>query len=172
MNFKKFTQLKSKKIVRINENDQLVDQDGDQNINDTKANLPEEDSPESTGCVKLFSKLFESREMAHIYHLQVNGDEGSYAAHMALGTFYADVLELVDQLIEVYQGQHGIVEGYDIIDTKDTKTKDKVEYFEELVSFIKTERKCIPEEDTHLQNIVDEIVALTYQTLFKLKFNK
>jgi len=34
---------------------------------------------------KLFSKLFESREMAHIYHLQVNGDMGSHAKHIALG---------------------------------------------------------------------------------------
>ena len=28
------------------------------------------------------------------------------------------------------------------------------------------------EEDTHLQNIIDEIVALTYRLLYKLKYNK
>jgi hypothetical protein len=33
------------------------------------------------GSVVVFSKLFESREMAHVYHLQVRGDEGSHAAH-------------------------------------------------------------------------------------------
>jgi hypothetical protein len=37
------------------------------------------------GSVVVFSKLFESREMAHVYHLQVRGDEGSHAAHLALG---------------------------------------------------------------------------------------
>ena len=37
---------------------------------------------------------------------------------------------------------------------------------------VRTERKCIKEEDTHLHNIVDEVVALIYKTLYKLKYNK
>lgn len=173
---KKFSDIK--KVRKIYEQDESME---------TKANLPEnisdeseekeeksEEKSESGECSpsKLFSKLFESREMAHIYHLQVNGEEGSYAAHMALGSFYDGVLELVDELIETYQGQHGLIEGYDIIDTKDTRSKDKIEYFTELADFIKSERKCISVEDTHLHNIVDEVVALVYKTLYKLKFNK
>lgn len=121
---------------------------------------------------KFFSKLFESREMAHIYHLQVNGEMGSHAKHTALGDYYDGVLGLIDELIEVYQGQYDIIEGYDVIDTKDTMSKDTIEYFKELADFIKTERKCINTEDTHLHNIVDEVVALVYKTLYKLRFNK
>lgn len=184
---KKFSDINKKRVVKINEDEQfgsLANQDIDKvNMEATpKANLPEnieqpkqgetEQNQESTSCAKLFSKLFESIEMAHIYHLQVKGDEGSYAAHMALGSFYEDVLDLIDDLIETYQGQHDIVEGYDIIDTKDTKSKEKLDYFKELAEFIKTERKCIPSEDSHLHNIIDEIVALTYRTIYKLKFNK
>ncbi len=179
--FKKFSDIKVPKgiIKKINEMDQFgqPQQDVDKTNMDQepKANLPENtESEQSSECnpTKLFSKLFESREMAHIYHLQVGGDEGSYASHMALGTFYEDVLELIDELIETYQGQYGIVDGYDIIDTKETKTKDKVAYFEELATYIKSARQCISQEDTHLHNIIDEVVALTYKTLFKLKFNK
>ncbi len=125
-----------------------------------------------TTAVSLFSKIFESREMSHIYHLQVNGEQGSHAAHLALGTYYDGINELLDELIETYQGQYGIVDGYDIIDTKDTRTKEKVAYFEEVVEYIKNARRCISEEDTHLHNIVDEIVALLYKTLYKLKFLK
>jgi len=121
---------------------------------------------------KLFSKLFESREMAHIYHLQVNGEPGSHAKHTALGDYYDGVLGFIDDLIETFQGQYGIVEEYDVIDTKDTASKDTIEYFNELARFIKEERKCINAEDTHLHNIVDEVVALVYRTLYKLKFNK
>ena len=184
MNFKKFSEIKKKGNIRkMNENDQFGQQTQDidkANMEATpKANLPEnisqpegsEQNSEGTP-IDLFSKLFESREMAHIYHLQARGDEGSYAAHMALGTFYEDVLELIDELIETYQGQYGIVDGYDIIDTKDTKTKDKIAYFEELATYIKSARQCISQEDTHLHNMIDEVVALTYKTLFKLKFNK
>jgi hypothetical protein len=132
----------------------------------------DKDDKDMSNPVKLFSKLFESREMAHIYHLQVNGEEGSHASHVALNTYYEDILELIDTLIETYSGQYGIVDGYDIIDTNSTRTKDKVAYFEDLVEFIKYSRKSISAEDTHLQNIIDEVVALIYRTLYKLKFMK
>lgn len=132
---------------------------------------PAQVEPQGT-AVALFSKLFESREIAHIYHLQVNGQQGSHAAHVALNDYYSNVLNLIDDLVETYQGQYGIVDGYDIIDTKDTKTKESVAYFEEVAEFIKHARKCISVEDTHLHNTVDEIVALIYRTLYKLKFTK
>lgn len=131
-----------------------------------------EENKESGTPVALFSKLFESREMAHIYHLQVNGEQGSHAAHVTLGEYYDSILELIDTLIETYQGQHGIVDGYETIDTKETRTKEKVEYFESLAEFVKNGRKAISVEDTHLQNIIDEIVALIYRTLYKMKFTK
>jgi len=122
--------------------------------------------------VQLFSKLFESREMAHIYHLQVRGEEGSFAKHEALGKYYEGILDFIDDVIEIYQGQYGVVDGYDVIDTKETSTKDAIAYFEELAGYIKHARKCISAEDTHLHNIIDEIVALIYKTLYRLKFNK
>lgn len=131
-----------------------------------------EQSTEGGDVVKFFSKLFESREMAHIYHLTVKGEMGSHAAHTALGDYYEGILGFIDEMIEVYQGQYGIIEGYETIDTSETRTKDKIEYFEELVNFVKTEKKCIKAEDSHLLNIVDEAVALIYKTLYKLKFNK
>ena len=134
---------------------------------------PQPETNEGPGSpVSLFSKLFESREMAHIYHLQVNGEMGSHAAHTALNDYYDGILDLIDTLIETYQGQYGIVDGYDVIDTNTTRTKEKVEYFESLVEFVKHGRKAISAEDTHLQNIVDEVVALIYRTLYKLKFTK
>ena len=134
---------------------------------------PQVQEGENAGsAVSLFSKLFESREMAHIYHLQVNGEQGSHAAHTALNEYYDGILDLIDTLIETYQGQYGIVDGYDVIDTNTTRTKEKLEYFEGLVEFVKHGRKAISAEDTHLQNIVDEVVALIYRTLYKLKFTK
>ena len=134
---------------------------------------PQPETHEGPGSpVSLFSKLFESREMAHIYHLQVNGEQGSHAAHTALNDYYDGVLELIDDLIETYQGQYGIVDGYDVIDTNNTRTTEKLAYFEELVEFVKHARQAISAEDTHLQNIIDEVVALIYRTLYKIRFLK
>lgn len=192
---KRFSELqkKSKVIRRINEAEEsanLPSNFQDMSKEDllklmagqtTKTEIKEEDSKddekevevsEGGDVVKFFSKLFESREMAHVYHLTVKGEMGSHAAHTALNDFYDGILGFIDEMIEVYQGQYGIVEGYETIDTSETRSKDKIEYFEELAQFIKTERKCIKAEDSHLHNIIDEAVALTYKTLYKLKYNK
>lgn len=118
---------------------------------------------------KFVSKMFESREMAHVYHLQITG-EGSYAGHKALDEYYNGILDFIDELIETYQGQYDIIEHYDVINTDGTKTVDKIQYFVELAEFIKSTRKvAFLEEDSHLQNIIDEMVGLIYRTLYKLK---
>ena len=190
---KKFSELK---IRKINEDANLPDNNYEEMSKDDlvkmlqgqknsekeaqseveEENVNVEEKPEILGegsnPSKFFSKLFESREMAHIYHLQVNGEMGSHAKHTALGDYYEGVLSFIDDIIEIWQGQYGIIEEYDTIDTTETKTKDTIEYFNELARFIKEERKCIPAEDTHLHNIVDEVVALVYKTLYKLKYNK
>lgn len=166
MSLRKYSEIRTMKIF---EQEELVD---NISLNKEESNEDEKSESKNSPISSFFSKLFESREMAHIYHLQVKGEEGSYAAHMALNSYYDNVLELIDEIIEVYQGQYDIIEEYDIIDTKDTKSKDKIEYFKDLANFIKIERKNISEEDTHLHNIIDEIVALIYKTLYKLKFNK
>jgi hypothetical protein len=112
----------------------------------------------------LFAKLFESRNFAHKAHLSTK----SYAQHKALGTFYEDVLDLVDDLVETYQGQYGLIK----IDMSPSKESDVVQYFEDLARFLTEAHGAFDKKDTHLHNILDELTALTYRTLYKLKFLK
>jgi len=121
---------------------------------------------------KFISKLLESREMAQVYHWTVKGDMGSHAAHLALQTYYEEVIEFIDDIVEIYQGQYGLIEEYDVIDTTDSKSKDKLDYFKETVEYVKSERTCIKSEDTHIHNIIDELIALQYKTIYKLTYNK
>ena len=118
--------------------------------------------------VKFFSKLFEARQMAHIFHLQVKAEMGSGWEHDALKEFYDSILEFTDDLIETYQGQYGIVEGYDVIDSSATGQMKSLEYLKQTVDFVRNERKSINAEDTHLHNVIDEIIALFYKTIYKL----
>lgn len=141
--------------------------------------VPASEKPESApdqsadSPVKFFSKLLESREMAQVYHWSVKGDEGSHAAHLALEAYYDGVIEFIDDMVEVYQGQYELLEGYDIIDTSETRSKDRVEYFQGVAQYIKEKRNvALSAEDTHLQNVVDEVLALVYKTIYKLKYNK
>jgi hypothetical protein len=144
---KKFSDLKKPKIRRLFEQDEMpvgnLPQAVDAQVqaqSQSEIEVSTENAPEILGegsnPAKFFSKLFESREMAHVYHLQVKGDMGSFAAHTALGEYYNSVLELIDELIETYQGQYDIITGYDSIDTSATSSKDKLEYFKELVQSV------------------------------------
>ena len=173
---KKFTNIRKLYEQELNELDsesiKVNNEDNRESNIEKDINEVEESSNDKLTIVNLFSKIFESREMANVYHLQVNGEVGSNASHLALGIYYNKITELIDDLIEIYSGQYGIVDGYDSIETGDTRTKEKVVYFEEVVEYIKNARKCIDINDTHLHNIVDEIVALLYKTLYKLKFLK
>jgi hypothetical protein len=169
-----YEEMSKEDLVKMLQGQKNFEKESESEVEEENVNV--EEKPEILGegsnPAKFFSKLFESREMAHIYHLQVNGEPGSHAKHTALGDYYDGVLGFIDDIIEIWQGQYGIIEEYDVIDTKETSSKDTIEYFNELARFIKEERKCIPTEDTHLHNIVDEVVALVYKTLYKLKYNK
>ena len=187
---KRFSDIKKVKVKRINE------AEGESNLPSNykdmskeellalmsgKKEQPEEEEKESEEKVevseggdvsKFISKLLESREMAQVYHWTVKGDMGSHAAHLALEVYYTEVIEFIDDIVEIYQGQYGLIEGYDIIDTTDSKSKDKLDYFKEAVEFVKSGRKCIKAEDTHIHNIIDELIALQYKTIYKLTYNK
>lgn len=163
---KKFTDFKLTRLIKENDEGVIGAPNPLPVPPAAPASVPEIQQSEPA---KFLSKMFESREMAHVYHLQIQG-EGSYAGHKALDEYYNGILDLIDELIETYQGQYDIVEHYDVINTDGTKTVDKIQYFIELAEFIKSTRKvAFLEEDSHLQNIIDEMVALIYRTLYKLK---
>jgi len=144
----------------------------DQEEEDQEEERSEETSESSVDVSKFISKLLESREMAQVYHWTVKGDMGSHAAHLALEAYYDGVIGFIDDIVEIYQGQYGLIEGYDVIDTADSRSKDRLDYFKETVEFVKSNRSCIKAEDTHIHNIVDELIALQYKTIYKLTYNK
>ena len=146
-------------------------EDNKDEAEEEKSEVSSEESG-SNDVSKFISKLLESREMAQVYHWTVKGDMGSHAAHLALEAYYSGVIEFIDDIVEIYQGQYGLIEGYDVIDTTDSKSKDRLDYFKETVEYVKSARKCIKAEDTHIHNIVDELIALQYKTIYKLTYNK
>ena len=112
--------------------------------------------------------LFLSRDVAHREHLSTK----SRSDHLALGAFYEEIEDLLDSLAEAYQGRYGIVKPIPImtkikgLDESDSSA-EKIELLLDQVE--KTRYSAINEEETALQNIVDEIVALFLSTLYQLK---
>jgi len=114
---------------------------------------------------QLISTLLASRTQAHIFHWQVQGI-GSDAAHRALGTYYDEIVDLFDGIVESFQGRYGIQKGY----TSPASFKEDgqyVNYFEALSKYVEAIRTKIP-QDSYIQNQIDEVVDLIETTKYKL----
>lgn len=115
----------------------------------------------------LIGTLLQSRNQAHIFHWQTQG-EGSFAAHTALGAYYDGIIPLVDGIVESVQGRYGIVRGYKMAGNL-KEDSGYVTYFEALSKFVEMTRTQIP-QDSYIQNQIDEVVDLIETTKYKLKF--
>ena len=114
-------------------------------------------------CADMIGHLFLARDVVHSAHLNTR----SYAKHKALGNFYEGVIELADSLAEVYQGRHGLIGAIKLQPPK--KTGNIVDFLQASLDEFEKMRSELG-DDTTIQNIVDEIVALYLKTLYKLKF--
>ncbi len=115
---------------------------------------------------KFLSTLFNSRDQAHIFHLQTS----SYAAHKALNDYYDAVVSLIDNYAETCQGRYGIIRGY-TPQRQYFEGDETVKYFTGLSTYIDSVRSSLP-QDSDLNNVVDEMSALVNSTIYKLKFLK
>ena len=109
--------------------------------------------------------LFLARDVAHSVHLNTR----SFSKHMALNSFYDEVIELADKFAEAYQGRHGLIGPISLMSAK--KTGNIVEFLEDSLGDIEKGRyEVCDKSDTAMQNIIDEIVGLYLSTLYKLRF--
>jgi hypothetical protein len=113
---------------------------------------------------RLIALLFLSREYAHRAHLRTT----SFSQHMALGEFYAEIVEIADSLTEAYQGRHGIID--DIPMLEETSTDEPADVLQRYLASLEQMRyTAVDKTDTALQNIIDEAVAQFLSTLYKLR---
>jgi len=116
-------------------------------------------------AANLVGTLFLARDVAHSTHLNTR----SFAKHMALNTFYDEVIDLADKFAEAYQGRYGLIGPIALMSAK--KTNNVTDFLEASLADVEEMRyKVCKKEETALQNIIDEIVGLYLSTLYKLKF--
>ena len=131
----------------------------------TKTVITEQKS--TNDFAEMISLLFHSRTQAHTLHLQTK----SFAEHMALNGYYDGIGDLIDGLVESYQGQYGIIESYksyDIVSYKNTESTTK--YLQDLCKKINSLRDCC--KDSYIQNQIDTVCELINSTIYRLRFLK
>ena len=113
---------------------------------------------------KLISYLFHSQTQTHVFHLQTQ----PYAEHKALQKYYENVDELIDGLVETYQGKYGIVKGYSNFNLMEYNNGQQVIAYLEALS--KTVCDVYDEiNDTNIKNQLDVITDLIRSTIYKLQ---
>lgn len=110
---------------------------------------------------EFIARVFCIRDAAQKEHWKTN----SYAQHVALGVFYASVVEKLDGFVEAYQGNFGLVKDIPKVSYEE---KDFVKYLASEIKWIGEHREHIAGEVEALENIVDDITALFLTTSYKL----
>lgn len=117
---------------------------------------------------RIASMFFHSRTQAHTFHTRVTGP-GALGAHLALETYYTEIVDLIDGLVETYQGQYGLIEYKEVTGVDNDASKENmIKYFDNLCKFLAKERQDEKLQMSWLQNDIDNIASLLYRTKYKL----
>jgi hypothetical protein len=113
---------------------------------------------------ELIQRVFVTRNATHVAHWRTK----SYAQHKALGSFYDEIIEALDGLIEAHMGASGdIVDDITIPATK--PVKDILKHLSDEAEWIDENREEIAGGISALENIVDNITSIYLTTIYKLK---
>ena len=110
---------------------------------------------------ELICRVFTTRNASHLEHWRTR----SYAQHMALGSFYEDIIDNIDTIIECYQGNFGLI-------TTSNQTcsinKDIVKQLRSDVKWIADNRSAIAQNVDALENLIDGLTEVYLRTIYKL----
>lgn len=152
----------------------VVPGEGDETPVDV-AEAPAEECPncEGEGCSQcgqpsdltigqIFGTFQESVTIIWQYHLKTR----KHHVHVTLNEFYEKALDIVDEIIEQYQGIHGIVED-PYLNCVGGDGITEVEYLNELKSFINNNKFTLG-TDSEIASTIDDLLGLIDTTLYKL----
>lgn len=111
---------------------------------------------------QLIGRVFYARNLAHFEHWRTK----SYSQHKALGNFYDDVIEALDNLVEAYQGAFELVGN--IPAPKDTPS-DCLKCFEADAAWIEEHHEEICKGNRAVANLIDSVTDVYLSTIYKLR---
>lgn len=103
-----------------------------------------------------------SVEVAQLAHWQTTGGW----EHNAMELYYEALPKLIDTLTECYFGSIGKREPIKVPSAEYINPKAHIT---QMRSYVQSNRTCF--EESHFQNIIDEIVTLIDQTLYRLSLS-
>jgi hypothetical protein len=127
----------------------------------TRHDSPEAGNTDPQAAGEFFKTLLDAVTTGHLLHLKSR----SFSQHSALGTFYSELEELTDGLIEAYQGKYGVLDSYP--DGPSIPTGQPIPFVTALSNYVRNTRGAVA-NDSEIQNEIDTIQKLIDSTLYKL----
>ena len=112
----------------------------------------------------VLGQIYHTRDTLQIIHHQTL----SFAEHKASEEYYDGIVGLADELIEAYFGCMGKRLNYKIPASEYTSP---IPYLTNFKEYLMKHRNVFGMDRTHLQNIIDEIIALVTKTLYLLSLS-
>lgn len=110
---------------------------------------------------ELASRVFVARDAAHRAHWKT----GSLSAHLALGDFYEALPAAVDQIVEVYQGEFGLIGDFTV---SAGAVANITTFLAAEADWIAAERGAISRGSDAVANLIDGLVAEYRRAVYKL----
>lgn len=114
---------------------------------------------------QLISRVFYARNVAHFEHWRAKGD-GSYAKHKALGHFYDDIIDAIDDLVEAYQGAFELIGN---IPAPEMPKGDVLKLLEADADWIEENHEDICHGNRAVANLVDGVTGVYLSAIYKLR---
>jgi DNA-binding ferritin-like protein len=114
---------------------------------------------------QLISRVFYARNVAHFEHWRATGT-GSFSKHMALGSFYDDIIDAIDSLVEAYQGAFELIGN---IPAPATPKGDVLSLLEADAAWIEENHEDICKGNRAVANLIDTLTGVYLSTIYKLR---
>ena len=114
---------------------------------------------------QLISRVFYARNVAHFEHWRAKG-EGSFAKHQALGAFYDDVIDAIDNLVEAYQGAFELIGN---IPAPETPKGDVLKLLQGDAAWIEENHEDVCGGNRAVGNLLDNVTAVYLSAIYKLR---
>ena len=123
------------------------------------------DSPEAAAFL---ANLLHTLTGVKLLHWMVKGP-WSQARHEALGKYYDGAAGIIDTLAEEYFGTEAIIEVYPSQQYTPPNGNDPITFFVGVYAYIEANRGALGSA-SHIQNRIDELMGITAQTAYRLRY--
>lgn len=111
---------------------------------------------------QLIARVFHTRNVSHWSHWRTK----SYSEHQALGSFYDDVIDELDSLVEAHQGVFDLVGQ---IPAPDSKGADILALLQDDAAWIEEHHDEICGGNHAIANLIDGLTDVYLRTIYKLR---